>query len=65
LPGCSRWRKSIGQRSGRTWEKDTKTHQHRRIALDPETIALLAEHRRRCEARAVALGMTLGDDAGR
>jgi integrase len=34
--------RSIGQRSGRTWEKDTKTHQHRRVALDPETLSLLA-----------------------
>jgi hypothetical protein len=30
--------RSIGQRSRQTWEKDTKTHQHRRIALDPETV---------------------------
>ncbi|MGH3810301.1 MAG: tyrosine-type recombinase/integrase, partial [Pseudonocardiaceae bacterium] len=55
--------KSIGQRSGRTWEKDTKTHQHRRIALDPETIALLGEHRRRCEARAAAVELEMGDEA--
>ncbi len=55
--------KSIGQRSGRTWEKDTKTHQHRRIALDPETLSLLGEHRDRCEARAAALGLELTDDA--
>jgi len=54
--------RSIGQRSGRTWEKDTKTHQHRRIALDPETLALLSEHRDRCEARAAALDLTLTDD---
>jgi integrase len=55
--------KSIGQRSGRTWEKDTKTHQHRRIALDPETVSLLSEHRHRCEERAAALEMVLSDDA--
>jgi site-specific recombinase XerD/DNA-binding transcriptional regulator YhcF (GntR family) len=55
--------KSIGQRSGRTWEKDTKTHQHRRIALDPETLSLLGEHRHRCEARAAALEVALTDDA--
>ncbi|MBV8993506.1 MAG: tyrosine-type recombinase/integrase [Pseudonocardiales bacterium] len=55
--------KSIGQRSGRTWEKDTKSHQHRRIALDPETLSLLGEHRDRCEARAAALGLKLTDDA--
>jgi integrase len=46
--------RSIGQRSGRTWEKDTKTHQHRRIALDPETLSLLSEYRHRCEERAAA-----------
>ncbi|MGB6161298.1 MAG: tyrosine-type recombinase/integrase [Pseudonocardiaceae bacterium] len=55
--------RSIGQRSGRTWEKDTKTHQHRRIALDPETLSLLSEHRRRCEERAAALELALSDDA--
>jgi integrase len=55
--------RSIGQRSGRTWEKDTKTHQHRRIALDPETLSLLSEHRERWEERAAALGLALTDDA--
>jgi DNA-binding transcriptional regulator YhcF (GntR family) len=55
--------RSIGQRSGRTWEKDTKTHQHRRIALDPQTIALLGEHRRRYEARAAAVELELNDEA--
>jgi integrase len=55
--------RSIGQRSGRTWEKDTKTHQHRRIALDPETLSLLSEHRCRCEERAAALDLALTDDA--
>ncbi len=55
--------RSIGQRSGRTWEKDTKTHQHRRIALDPETLSLLSEHRHRCEERAAALELALTDDA--
>ena len=34
-------RSSIAQRGGRTWEKDTKTHQQRRIALDAQTVALL------------------------
>jgi integrase len=55
--------RSIGQRSGRTWEKDTKTHQHRRIALDPETLSLLSEHRHRCAERAAALDLELTDDA--
>ncbi|HET9254097.1 MAG TPA: site-specific integrase, partial [Pseudonocardiaceae bacterium] len=55
--------RSIGQRSGRTWEKDTKTHQHRRIALDPKTLSLLSDHRDRCDQRAAALGLALSDDA--
>ncbi|HEX8933098.1 MAG TPA: tyrosine-type recombinase/integrase [Pseudonocardiaceae bacterium] len=55
--------RSIGQRSGRTCEKDTKTHQHRRIALDPKTVSLLGDHRARCDERAVALGLALNDDA--
>lgn len=34
-------------------EKDTKTHQMRRItSLDPDTVAVLAEHRQRYEERA-------------
>ena len=36
--------------NGRTWEKDTKTHQQRRITLDPQTLALLKTyHARRVE----------------
>jgi integrase len=34
------------------WEKDTKTHQHRRITLDPQTLGLLAAFQRHCAARA-------------
>ena len=37
-------------------EKDTKTHQMRRIALDSETVALLREHRERVRARVEELG---------
>jgi len=45
-------RSSIGQRGKRTWEKDTKTHQQRRIALDSQTVALLVAYRRHCAERA-------------
>ena len=38
---------SIGQEGKETWEKDTKTHQQRRIALDQETVALLRAYRQR------------------
>ena len=34
-------RSSIAEVGGQTWEKDTKTHQQRRIVLDPQTLALL------------------------
>ncbi len=43
---------SIAQRGKRTWEKDTKTHQQRRIALDAQTVALLTAYRRHCAEQA-------------
>jgi len=55
--------RSIAQLDTRTWEKDTKTHQHRRIALDPETIALMTGHRQRCMDQAAAAGVHLPADA--
>ncbi|WP_246127669.1 tyrosine-type recombinase/integrase [Amycolatopsis rhizosphaerae] len=45
-------RSSIAQRGGRTWEKDTKTHQQRRITLDEQTLALLRAYREHCARRA-------------
>lgn len=50
-------RSSIGQRGGRTWEKDTKTHQQRRITLDEQTLTLLRAFKRHCAQRA-----NLGDE---
>ncbi|MGH3628757.1 MAG: tyrosine-type recombinase/integrase, partial [Sciscionella sp.] len=50
---------SIGQQSTKTWEKDTKTHQKRRIALDPDTVRLLRSYRQHCEAEASAVGCVL------
>lgn len=44
-------------------EGDLKTHQQRRVALDPETVQVLTEHRARCQARAEALGSDLVADA--
>jgi hypothetical protein len=49
--------------AGRQWEKDTKTHQTRRVVLDPETVQLLTEHYGRCAARAKALDLELDEDA--
>ncbi len=44
---------------GQLQEKDTKTHQQRRVVLDPETAVVLGEHRVRAEQRAAAIGAQL------
>jgi integrase len=56
-------RTSIAQDNGGTWEKDTKTHQQRRITLDHATVELLRLYRTRCEQRAAALGIELPENA--
>ena len=43
-------------------EKQTKTRQQRRIAIDPQTAALLRAHRERWEQRCQLLGVALRDD---
>jgi hypothetical protein len=43
-------------------EKQTKTRQQRRIAIDPQTAALLREHRERCAERCRVLGLGFRDD---
>lgn len=63
LTGVISVSRSIGQRNKDTWEKDTKDHQHRRIAVDGETVGILAEHRGRLEDRCVALREPVPDDA--
>jgi integrase len=47
------------QRAKERKEKDTKTHQSRRLALDEATVAVLREHLERCQARAAAVGVRL------
>jgi integrase len=64
--GC-RWqlviRRAIGEgHDGTLWETDTKVHQRRHVALDGQTVAVLLEHRQRCEDIAGQLGVTLDDD---
>lgn len=54
-----RIRSSVAHNGKTTWEKSTKTHQQRRIALDPETVELLTEHRARSAARTEALDIQL------
>lgn len=56
-------RRSISQVGGELREKDTKTHQSRRVALDAETGAVLRSLRLRARERALTLGSTVADDA--
>ncbi len=55
-------RSSIAQDGTKTWEKDTKTHQQRRITLDAATVALLRTYRQQCELDASAVGATIATD---
>jgi len=56
-------RRAIGECGGKRWAKDTKTHQRRHLALDPDTIAVLLTHRAaRCREDAGNLNTRLTDD---
>ena len=55
--------RSIATVDGRVYEKSTKTHQSRRLALDPATVDELRTHRRRMRERALQLGTALLADA--
>jgi integrase len=48
---------------GRAFEKDTKTHRMRRIALDAETVKVLQEHRAQWDADAEKLDIIASDEA--
>ena len=48
-------RRNYVRSGGRGFEKDTKTHQMRRLALDTETVVVLMEHRQRYEERSAEL----------
>jgi integrase len=54
---------SIAQTKAGLKKKPTKTNKGRRVALDPHTLELLAEHRERCEERCSQLGCELARDA--
>jgi integrase len=51
--------RSLAQRGQLLKEKDTKTHQSRRVALDEVTAEILAEHQARCAQRAAVCKVTL------
>ena len=61
--GVLTYRRAVAQDGRHREEKDTKTHQQRRVTLDPETVAVLTEHWARCLERAASAGMTLTRDA--
>jgi integrase len=54
---------SIGQLGTRVWEKDTKTHQRRRIVLDAQSLALLRAYLVRRAQQAALLGVELDEGA--
>ncbi len=51
--------RSIVEVGGQLIEKDTKTHQVRKVSLDEETTAVLATHRETCEEVAAKCGATV------
>ncbi len=55
--------RSIAQIDQERIEKDTKTHQARRVAIDEATRELLREFHLRARERALAVGVALADDA--
>jgi integrase len=56
-------RRNYVRAGSRGIEKDTKTHQMRRISLDAETVGVLGEHRVRYIEQARALGVEHSDQA--
>jgi len=56
-------RTSIAQLDAVTWEKDTKNHQQRRIALDQATVTVLRAYREHRDATAAELGVTIAANA--
>jgi integrase len=55
-------RTAMAQVGKRVWEKDTKTHQRRRIVLDPQTLALMRAYLHRCAEQTATLGVELPQD---
>ncbi|WP_285490278.1 site-specific integrase [Amycolatopsis taiwanensis] len=55
-------RRTYVQSKGKGKEKDTKTHQMRRLALDSETVALLRAHKKYCREELAKVGVELTGD---
>lgn len=56
-------RRNIVQVGGSRWEKEPKSHQQRKLSLDPVMVAILSAHRERVEDAARSAGVTLAPDA--
>jgi integrase len=56
-------RRNLVREGGKTIIKDTKTHQMRIVSLDPDTVAILSDHKQRVEQRCAEIGNTLTDDS--
>ena len=56
-------RRSMSQVAGELIEKDTKTHQSRRVAIDAGTVDVLRTHRRRQLELGLAIGVRPGEDS--
>jgi integrase len=56
-------RRNFTRRGGKAREKATKTHQIRRVGLDPDTVEVLREQRQRYEEHVGALGVAPAKDA--
>lgn len=54
---------SIAKTSEGILEKDTKTHQSRRLVIDAGTVRVLCEHRKRCHERAAEARTELTEDS--
>jgi integrase len=61
--GLVRIERSNAQPKTGVKEKETKTRQQRRVALDPQTVQMLVAHRERCEQRCSALSCELEPSA--
>jgi integrase len=56
IAGMLAIRRNYVRSQARGIEKDTKTHQMRRISLDPQTVAVLSDHRARYEEQMRSVG---------
>lgn len=55
-------RRNYVRANGEGYDKDTKSHQMRRLSIDEPTVDLLRAHQASCEQLLALLGLRLGDD---